>query len=51
MLGGSGFAVFVGRECCVKISKRLKGLKFLLSLRCYAAVRDYYTAELRYKLS
>lgn len=31
-------AVFVGKECCVRLFKSLKRLNPLISLRCYAAV-------------
>lgn len=44
MLDVSGFAVFVGRECCVRFFKRLRYLSFPLPFRRYAAVRNYYAA-------
>ena len=51
MLSGRGFAVFVGKECCVYFFKALKALSFLLAPPPYTASRIYYTAVLRYKLS
>lgn len=37
-------AIFVGKECCVRLFKPLKRLSSLLFLRCYAAVKTYYAA-------
>ena len=51
MLSSRGFAVFVGKECCVCFSKALIQLDFFLSPLPYAASRTYYAAVLRYKLS
>lgn len=51
MLGDSGFAVFVSRECCVGFSKVLKFLDISPDSPPYTASRNYYAAALLYKLS
>lgn len=51
MIGDSGFAVFVSRECCVSFSKALKVLDISPAFPPYTASRNYYAAALLYKLS